>query len=86
MSIDSEINLWDITTARCLKTYHGYKNDKNFVGLTFNGNHLVCGSEDNTVYCYYEDISKYILSYDLIALMNQDQKQLSQQIMPINHL
>jgi len=42
-STDSEMKLWDVNTGRCLKTYHGHKNDKNFVGLTVNGNHIVCG-------------------------------------------
>ena len=42
-STDSEMKLWDVNTNRCLKTYHGHKNDKNSVGLTVNGNHIVCG-------------------------------------------
>ncbi|XP_065916969.1 E3 ubiquitin-protein ligase COP1-like [Dysidea avara] len=63
LSTDSEMKLWDVNTGRCLKTYHGHKNDKNFVGLTVNGNHIVCGSENNSFYCYYKDVSKHILSY-----------------------
>ena len=50
-----------MNTSRCLKTYHDHKNDKNFVGLTVNGNYIVCGSENNSFYCYYKDVSKHIL-------------------------
>ena len=46
-STDSEIKLWDVNTGRCLKTYHGHRNDKNFVGLAVKGSHIVCG----TLYC-----------------------------------
>ena len=37
------MKLWDVNTGRCIKTYHGHKNDKNFVGLTAKGSHIVCG-------------------------------------------
>ena len=75
------MKLWDMNTVRCLKTYHGHKNDKNFVGLTVSGNHIVCGmfctiisidygscdlpigSENNSLYCYYKDVSKHIMTY-----------------------
>ena len=63
LSTDNEIKLWDINTGRCLKTYRGHKNDKQFVGLTVKGNHIVCGSENNSLYCYYKDVSKYIMMY-----------------------
>ena len=38
--LGQQIVRWDVN--QCLKTY-GHKNDKNFVGLTVNGNHIVCG-------------------------------------------
>ena len=57
------MKLWDVNTGQCLKTYHGHKNDKNFVGLTVKGNHIVCGSENNSLYCYYKDVSKHIMTY-----------------------
>ena len=63
LSTDSEIKLWDINTGECLKTYHGHRNDKNFVGLAVKGSHIVCGSEDNLLYCYYKDVSRNIITH-----------------------
>ena len=48
-SVDSQIKLWDVNTGYCIKTYHGHKNENNFVGLTVRGNHIACGSEDNQI-------------------------------------
>lgn len=42
-SIDSELKLWNVNTGQCLKTYTGHKNEKTFVGLSVNSNHMVCG-------------------------------------------
>ena len=65
-STDSEMKLWDVNTGRCLKTYHGHKNDKNFVGLTVSGNHIVCGM-----------LYKYdLLIVDVIIGINRLRKQL----------
>ena len=63
LSIDSELKLWNINTGQCLKTYSGHKNDKTFVGLSVNSNHMVCGSEDNRVYAYCKHVSKHVTSY-----------------------
>ena len=63
LSVNSELKLWNINTGQCLKTYTGHKNERTFVGLSGNLNHVVCGSEDNCVYAYCKHVSKHVTSY-----------------------
>ena len=63
LSVNSELKLVNINTGQCLKTYTGRKNERTFVGLSGNLNHLVCGSEDNCVYVYCKHVSKHVTSY-----------------------
>lgn len=42
----------------------GHQNEKNFVGLATDGNHIVCGSENNHLYTYYKNIGDPLLRYD----------------------
>lgn len=42
----------------------GHVNEKNFVGLTTDGQHMVCGSENNKLYLYYKYTSEPLLSFD----------------------
>lgn len=63
LSIDCELKLWNIDTGQCLKTYTGHKNERTFVGLSGNSNHMVCGSEDNRVYAFCKHVSKHVTSY-----------------------
>ena len=63
LSVNSELKLWNINTGQCLKTYTGHKNERTFVGLSGNVNHVVCGSEDNCVYAYCKHVSKHVTSY-----------------------
>ena len=53
----------NINTGQCLKTYTGHKNERTFVGLSGNSNHMVCGSEDNRVYAFCKHVSKHVTSY-----------------------
>ncbi|KAJ3416693.1 hypothetical protein HDV05_000523 [Chytridiales sp. JEL 0842] len=48
---------------RCLRTYSGHTNEKNFVGLSVNstGEFIACGSETNSVYTYYSRIAKPVI-------------------------
>jgi hypothetical protein len=48
-----------------VRTFAGHTNEKNFVGLTSNGDYITCGSENSSVYTYYKALSKPILSYKL---------------------
>ena len=65
LSTDNELKLWNINTGQCLKTYIGHKNEKIFVGLSVNSNHMVCGSENNHLYVYCKHVSKHVTSYAL---------------------
>ncbi|KAG2237038.1 hypothetical protein INT48_001806 [Thamnidium elegans] len=57
-STDSTLKLWDRESTLCKRTYAGHQNEKNFVGLSTNGDWISCGSETNTVYTYHKS-SKY---------------------------
>jgi len=63
LSIGSELKLWNVNVGQCLKTCTGHKNDKTFVGLSVNLNHITCGSEDNCLYAYCKHVSKHVTSY-----------------------
>lgn len=53
-STDSTLKLWDRESSLCKRTYAGHQNEKNFVGLSINGDWISCGSETNTVYTYHK--------------------------------
>lgn len=62
-SVDSKVKLWDLKTMSLAKTFVGHRNDKNFVGLSVNHDYIACGSEQNTVYCYYKAIPNPLTEY-----------------------
>ena len=51
--------MWDITSEEgtCKRTFMGHINEKNFVGLSCNNDYIACGSENNSMYIYYKEIS-----------------------------
>lgn len=80
-STDSTLRVWDLmdfnNPEQTVMT--GHVNEKNFVGLATNGEHIVCGellecntddmnfilgSETNEVYTYYKKCRQPICSYD----------------------
>jgi len=62
-STDSNLKSWKLNEGQCMKTYNGHVNEKNFVGLeTYNG-YIASGSENNTVYVYYNELTKPLLQY-----------------------
>ncbi|KAI6227243.1 E3 ubiquitin-protein ligase RFWD2 [Aphelenchoides besseyi] len=63
-STDSNLRLWDVKTGACRQIMRGHQNEKNFVGLATDGNHIVCGSENNNLYIYYKNIADPLLRYD----------------------
>uniref|UniRef100_A0A1I8BAT2 WD_REPEATS_REGION domain-containing protein n=1 Tax=Meloidogyne hapla TaxID=6305 RepID=A0A1I8BAT2_MELHA len=63
-STDSHLRLWDINSGKCLQTMRGHQNEKNFVGMATDGNHVVCGSENNRLYLYYKKVFDPLLSFD----------------------
>ncbi|KAJ1999549.1 hypothetical protein GGI04_001723 [Coemansia thaxteri] len=57
-STDSSLKLWNMRTQECVRTFQGHANEKNFVGLTTSGSDwIACGSENNTMYAYYRNLS-----------------------------
>ncbi|KAJ1560235.1 coatomer subunit alpha, partial [Cladochytrium tenue] len=52
--------------SRCLRTFSGHTNEKNFVGLSVNstGEFLACGSETNAVYVYSSRLSKPLIVHN----------------------
>jgi E3 ubiquitin-protein ligase RFWD2 len=63
-SVDSTLRLWDVKTGTCRQVMSGHQNSKNFTGLATDGNHVVCGSENNSLYTYYKNIKDPVLRYD----------------------
>ncbi|KAJ2025282.1 hypothetical protein GGI06_000648 [Coemansia sp. S85] len=58
-STDSSLKLWNMRTQECVRTFSGHTNEKNFVGLTTSGSEwIACGSENNTMYSYYRNLSQ----------------------------
>ncbi|KAJ3015673.1 UNVERIFIED_CONTAM: coatomer subunit alpha, partial [Siphonaria sp. JEL0065] len=53
------------TKPHCLRSYSGHTNEKNFVGLSINstGDFIACGSENNTVYTYYNSLPKPVIAH-----------------------
>ncbi|RUP45341.1 WD40-repeat-containing domain protein [Jimgerdemannia flammicorona] len=61
-STDSTLKLWNINNEACARTYTGHSNEKNFVGLSVNGDWIACGSENNAVYAYYKALKSPVVS------------------------
>ena len=55
--------MWGVNSSECVRTFTGHTNEKNFVGLTANGDYITCGSENSAVYTYYKALSKPIVSF-----------------------
>lgn len=62
-SIDGTLRKWDLVTKTKLNTYKGHVNEKNFCGIGVHHEYLACGSEDNAVYVYHNDITKPAFSH-----------------------
>lgn len=76
-STDSQLKIWNINSPRCLRSFVGHINEKNFVGLATNGDYVACGSENNALYVYYKGLTKQLFSYkfDTVrSFLDQDKK------------
>ncbi|KAF1802197.1 WD40-repeat-containing domain protein [Mucor lusitanicus] len=62
-STDSTLKLWDRESRKCLRSFEGHQNEKNFVGLSTDGDWISCGSECNTVFTYHKNATKPIATY-----------------------
>ncbi|KPJ08972.1 E3 ubiquitin-protein ligase RFWD2 [Papilio machaon] len=67
-STDSQLKLWRVESPRCVRSFTGHANEKNFVGLATDGRYLACGSENNALYVYYSGLSRPLLVYKFEAL------------------
>lgn len=48
-STDSTLRLWDTKACTAGRVFSGHNNEKNFVGLSVDGDFMACGSETNEV-------------------------------------
>ncbi|EPB83055.1 hypothetical protein HMPREF1544_10192 [Mucor circinelloides 1006PhL] len=62
-STDSTLKLWDRDSKDCLRSFEGHQNEKNFVGLSTDGDWISCGSECNTVFTYHKNAARPIATY-----------------------
>ncbi|XP_041988948.1 E3 ubiquitin-protein ligase COP1-like [Aricia agestis] len=67
-STDSQLKLWRVESPRCVRSFTGHTNEKNFVGLATDGRYVACGSENNALYVYYAGLSRPLLSYRFEAV------------------
>ncbi|XP_049883579.1 E3 ubiquitin-protein ligase COP1-like [Pectinophora gossypiella] len=67
-STDSHLKLWRVDSSRCLRSFTGHANEKNFVGLATDGKYIACGSENNALYVYYSGLSRPLLAYRFDAV------------------
>ncbi|CAH0403787.1 unnamed protein product [Chilo suppressalis] len=67
-STDSQLKLWRVDSPRCVRSFSGHANEKNFVGLATDGTYLACGSENNALYVYYKGLSRPLLAYRFEAV------------------
>jgi E3 ubiquitin-protein ligase RFWD2 len=62
-STDNQLRLWHVRKPVAVRAYSGHVNEKNFVGLTTNGEYVACGSENNSLFVYYRGFSKNLLAF-----------------------
>ncbi|XP_076454546.1 E3 ubiquitin-protein ligase COP1-like [Babylonia areolata] len=62
-STDSQLKLWNLSRPNAINTFTGHTNEKNFVGLATDGDYVLCGSENNSLYMYYKGLPKHIITY-----------------------
>lgn len=48
-STDSTLRLWNVNQQAAARVFEGHVNEKNFVGLSADGEFIACGSELNEV-------------------------------------
>ncbi|KAI9205927.1 WD40-repeat-containing domain protein [Polychytrium aggregatum] len=68
-STDCTLRMWNIRdsvnsgASKCIRTFSGHLNEKNFVGLSINstGEFISCGSEANCVYTYFHSLPKPVI-------------------------
>ena len=61
-SVDGTLKQWSYDSCQCVRTYKGHQNTVKFIGLEVFGEHILCGSENNSIYLYHEALSKPVMS------------------------
>ena len=62
-STDSQLKMWQVSSKHSIRSYLGHINEKNFVGLSSDGDYIACGSENNSLYIYYKGISEPLFKF-----------------------
>lgn len=64
-STDSQLKLWNVDESHegCVRSFVGHVNEKNFVGLTTDGDYIACGSENNSLYVYYKGLQRKLFTF-----------------------
>ncbi|KAI9271440.1 WD40-repeat-containing domain protein [Sporodiniella umbellata] len=62
-STDNSLKLWNRESTKCLRTFSGHTNEKNFVGLSVTDDWIACGSETNMVYTYHKHSKTPVAQY-----------------------
>jgi len=53
-----------MNTKECVRTLTGHRNEKNFVGLSTCGDYIACGSDTNSLYIYYKDLTSPVIAHN----------------------
>lgn len=62
-SVDSTVKMWNLRDMSLTRTFKGHANNKNFVGLSVTPDYIACGSEENSVFCYYKAVPPPLTSF-----------------------
>ncbi|MCO5591686.1 hypothetical protein L7F22_045677 [Adiantum nelumboides] len=68
-SVDSTLQLWDLASARAVRTFGAHRNVRNFVGLSVRHESglLACGSETNEAFVYDRRWAQPMLSHRVMT-------------------
>ena len=73
-STDNCLKLWALDRLgpdglpRCVQTFRGHTNERNFTGLSVSPDgYICCGSENNRVFCYHQSMPMPVASYDFAS-------------------
>ncbi|GMT04175.1 hypothetical protein PENTCL1PPCAC_26349, partial [Pristionchus entomophagus] len=80
-AIDSSIQMWDMSMGKwkCERTFKGHVNEKNFTGLTTNGQYFVTGSEGNDIVLYHQLFSKPMATTNFLTNAHRDYSEFDEQ-------
>jgi WD40 repeat protein/serine/threonine protein kinase len=59
----NEVQLWEVTTGKCLRTFQGHKDEVNSVSLSANSQFALSGSDDSTLKLWEVDTGKCLRTF-----------------------